>query len=252
MSKQLPRFESVRPGSHPEQWLTPLPPVMVELLGEAPELRAHRELAGHFETAAERVAGLAVKVEKVRREDVERRRQALVSGRKRPAQKLPGLEAEHEQARDDRQIIGEALEESAVRLLSAAIEHLAAADEHLERRVGAALEEVELALRAGQDALARAEQASAEHGWVASVLRFGAAPPWRDGARAQPAPRTREALARALAMLEEDRRRAEEIAAEAERDERAARQDPPPPGTTIWRAGETLHVAEDGTVEEAR
>jgi hypothetical protein len=247
--RRLPRFDSrARPGG--EAWTSPLPDRLVALMGDAPEAVRHRDLAKHFAAAREKAIEIAAQLEKTRRDDAERVRVALRSGKQRPAPKAERIELELRQAREDVSLLADMLRDSADELLAAAVPRVEEARAAAEREAEAAIEEVGRLLEAVRSAIEEADLRAGESGWLGGFSATGIVWPWTERIRAIALPATRRHVTAALGSFPDDAQARAEHREERERLEALEATKKLPPGAYVFREGREFHVTEGGELEE--
>jgi hypothetical protein len=239
MNTTIPYLSVRRPDD-----LAAIPSVVAELMADEPELTAHLAVAERYEQMRVKATELARELEQARRDDDERRREALAAGKKPKEPRAKQVEEELLQARHDVDLLADALRSSAVAFATRAVAHVHEAAAELERRREAALDRLRDLFRAAESAIAEHGALGAEGNWIAALLLSGRVVAYRPGARTGSLPRTAESIRRLTFDLDEDVRRADEIAATREREEAAEK--PPPPGARLWAPGELVEDAEAG------
>jgi hypothetical protein len=248
--QSFPRFEETLSGHlSGDRYVRPISPRLAALVAATPEGVHHANLAERWGQLRTRIAGLAEAVEKAKAADAEGERKAVAAGRRSSKRKAPDLEAELEEAREQLLTLQALLRESAYELLRASIAFLPEASEAADAAAEQALDEVRAALELARARVDEAGALAAESGWIGELAEFGHVHAW-SGRAANPVPRTRQAIAQALAMFDEDKFVVSKRREEGERLREHAEQERLPPGTTIWKAGRTLRVGESGELDE--
>jgi hypothetical protein len=248
MSKTRPRYEALGTLRRPGEFTRPLPPSLLARVGE--KAAQHEELAGRYEQATAKVQELTVELERAKRGDAERERQALKAGRQVPASKGAKVSEQFVQAEHQAAVLADVLRESAQELLQASIEHVAAAKEEAEEATAAALQESEDLGAAALAAMERASAHAAESSWLAGLALNGTAPPWTGPGKRDPSPRARGLLAMLPQAFDEDRFQAEKRREHTEREREVEEAKPLAPRTVVWREGREFVVDEKGELQE--
>jgi hypothetical protein len=249
--RPLPRFTRNLRNERADAYVAALPPAFTELLLAAgvPEASQHRDVSARYVAATERVRELVTEHAKVEQADEARVREALRTGKAKPAPKAAKLADELELARKDAATLASLTIEAAEDLLRASIPHLSDATDQADKQVDADTAECLTLARGALDALNRAMTVANERAWLSELTLDGTVAPFAAGRRAEVLPKLRQLLIAVEPAYAEDVARREEQAEARERREASAL--PAPPGTPVWRPGEAdAVVGADGEVVE--
>ena len=219
----------------------PLPPRVESLLTQK-QRRDHERLAERVEESGREVVRLRRAISEAPARDREAGKQAALDGKELPASSEPALRAELDQATRTRQVLEEALRESADRLLAAAEPKARELVDDFDREVRDGAESVRARIADLTDALRELGDLHSEASWTRALADGYEVHPYRGGhgyftETAGHVTTVGEAFTFELGRMEEHRRefqrRAKELADQnaqfdAEREQRAvvARETP--------------------------
>jgi hypothetical protein len=221
-AKTYPRYRRNARVPNSRELAVPLPPLLVEQLGDAREVVEHRRVAARLDELTLAVVTQEAALRRAQDELSHAERAALKAGRPVPAKAAAKVETEQERLDKLHRELATAeatLEETAQALLVASVEHVTAAFDEARERGEHLLDAAEERLRQALDLLDGSRDVAAQSMWLAGLREHGEAHPFGKGRAVQV--RGRSDVAVALAAVVEGRARRGAAVADVEREEAA-------------------------------
>jgi hypothetical protein len=228
-----------------------LPAVLVELMADEPALASHVQVGDRYRALTGRAVELARELEQARRDDDERRRGALASGRRPPQPKASAIEAEFAQTRRDVELLSDAVLDSARKFASRAVAFIDEADAEGRRREAALVAGLRDLFTACDAAIVQLRELGHQQRWISELRLSGRVIPWTAGGKIAALGRTADAVLRLPLELDADLGAAAERQAQDDREAAHDSRLPAPPGSPVWAPGQPDKVtAEDGSLRD--
>jgi hypothetical protein len=230
----------------PDQHLD-VPSVVAELLADTKELAHHVQVTEPYRAAVAKTVELAGKFEQARRDDAERRRDAVVAGKKAPEPRAEKVAAALAEARRDVESLAGAVRDSMKALGAKARTVTDAADAELTRKREAGEERLR-AMFGGLEAVLDDLRALAnEHRWVSALRLHGRIEQWRAGSGGVTVlKKTSEAVRKLPVELDTDVGELAEYREQARREAEVDSRLKAVPGQVIWSPGSPDAVVGEG------
>ena len=252
--KTYPRLRRNLRNTNSRELALPLPPLLVEQMGDVREVVEHQRVAARLADLQTAIPVQEAALRRAEDEHAHAERAALKAGKPAPAKAAAKVESERqrlEKLTSEVAMVEQAIEETASALLVASVPHVVAALDDAREREELLLDAAEERVRQALDLLDEAGIVSAQSTWLAALAQSGEAAPFGVGRDRMPV-RGRSEVDGALAAVVHGRERRAELVADAAREAETlksvrvvgvTRRLPDPPGAQVWHLPDQVEAS---------